>query len=174
VGKPFDIASDSVILFSAFPGPGIDVSSGFPKNLGEGIKFAMPDPVTDAYGAVSAQILSGSPNLKSALSHAEASGTGITAYAQTKFYDPTFPFGTSFGFVPKSAACWESKDPLEYSVYDFSQQEKLKKINSIKVTGITIGRKRNKEETELLNSFISYITGQSNGNGSANTAAEVL
>jgi hypothetical protein len=174
VGKPFDIASDSVILLSAFPGPGIDVSSGFPKHLAEGIKFAMADPVTDAYGVVSAQILASSPNLKSALSHAEATVGAIAAYSQAQLYDPTQPWGTPFAFVPKSAACWQSKAPLEYSTYDFSQQEKLKKINSIKVTGITIGRERNKEETALLNSFISYITGKSNGNGSANTAAEVL
>jgi hypothetical protein len=174
VGKPFDIASDSVILFSAFPGPGIDVSSGIPKHLAEGIKFAMADPVTDAYGAVSARILASSPNLKSALSHAEASGSGTLAYSQAQLYDPTQPWGTPFAFAPKSAACGQSKAPLEFSTYDFSQQEKLKEINSIKVTGITIGRERNKEETALLNSFISYITGKSNGNGSANTAAEVL
>jgi hypothetical protein len=174
VGKPFQFASDSVILYSVFPGPGIDVSSGFPKHLAEGVAFAIPDPVTDAYGAVSAQILSSSPNLKSALSHAATVPNGVSAYAATLLYDPTEWWTDSFGFVPKSAACTDSKLPQYYSVYDFSKQENLKEINSIKVTGVTIGRKRNKEENALLNSFISYITGQSNGNGSGQTAAYVL
>jgi hypothetical protein len=174
VGKPFEFASDSVILLSAFPGPGIDVSSGIPKHLAKDVKFAMPDPVTDAYGAVSAQILARSPNLKSALGHVQTTVNAVSAYAGVTLYDPIEPFGFPFGFVAKSAACWETKMPESYSVYDFSQQENLKEINSIKVTGVSIGRKRSKEEEALVNAFISYITGQSNGNGNANTAAYVL
>jgi hypothetical protein len=173
VGKPFEFASDSVILFSMFPGVGMDVSSGFPKHLGEGVTFAMPDPVTDAYGAVSAQILSSSPNLKSALSHVQTVNDAGSAWAAVKFYNPTDSFGNPFGFVPKSAVCKDLQyTPQDISIYDFSKQENLKKINSIKLNGVTIGKKRNKEEDALLNLFISYITGQNNGNG--RSAAEIL
>jgi hypothetical protein len=175
VGKPFEFASDSIILFSMFPGVGMDVSSGFPKHLGEGVTFAMPDPVTDAYGAVSAKILSSSPNLKSALSHVQTVNDAGSAYAATELYDPTQSFGTAFGFVPKSAACRDLQyNPKGISFFDFSQQENLKKINSVKLNGVSIGKKRNKEEDALLNSFISYITGQNNGNGNADTAAYIL
>jgi hypothetical protein len=175
VGKPFQFASDSVILYSMFPGVGIDLSSGFPKHLGEGVTFAMPDPVTDAYGAVSAQILASSPNLKSALNHAQTEFDAGTAWAAVEFYNPTDSFGSPFGFVPKSAVCKDLQyTPQDISIYDFSQQENLKKINSVKLNGVSIGKKRNKEEDALLNSFISYITGQNNGNGNADTAAYIL
>jgi hypothetical protein len=187
VGKPFQFASDSVILFSDYPDSptGMDVSKGFPEKLAPGVTFSIAEPVaawtpygvlsSDTYGVVSSKILSSLPNFRSLLKHAKVEQDGGTAYAAVRYVYPTDPsFGSPFGMVPTSLACREiTWAPSTYSFYDFSQQKNLKAINSIPFTGVAI-LKADKEKAAVVNSFISYLTGHSNGNGIGYTAADIM
>jgi hypothetical protein len=133
----------------------------------------MADPVADSYGAVSARILSTLPNFKAALSHAKIANDGYGAYVDVNYYGLGDIFNEQFGFVPKSAACFflQLNDPTMF--FDFSQKENLKAINTIPLTGVTLTKERIKDEKALLDSFVSYITGKSNGNGTYSAADEL-
>jgi molybdate transport system substrate-binding protein len=171
VGTPFKYAKDFLTLYSTT----VDIHKGLPKHLTT--NFIVPDPVADAYGRASADLLESYPwNITTIPSgYVVVAPDADTSLAAVE--NGAFPYG----FIANSAVC--ALDANGERVYPAGSYHHLYKphddfdghlYDKLVLKGVKIAKTRTTDQETELTNFIAFLSGAADASGAVKTAGADL